>query len=387
MEDLIQLSYFNELKGGKSNITSGDNHKIYEDKGYFLNSIILQPTTYCNLNCSYCYLPDRNIQRSMPVEIAERVSDFISDNPHKYDILFHSGEPLSVNIDYFKSLMQPFIQNPDISFGVQTNATTLNDKWCELLKEHNFTVGVSIDGYEALNQERKYRNGKPAFPKIIQGINYLEKHDIPYSVISVVQEDSFDKAKDIYDFFKKFKTKELGINFEEKEGINNSGFFSYKKAKKFWSDLYDVSANDTSPIPIREFRQKLNRMSLISSDIFRNVDYSLMNTRIDLLPTIEVNGNVTLFSPELASLESQYACGNLNEHSLEEVINFGIESQFTEDFTSVVNNCRDNCEYYQLCGGGFASNRISEHGNLKNMETNFCKVNDKALTDVILEKL
>jgi len=41
----------------------------------YISKIVLQPTTLCNLNCSYCYLADRKLNHSMPVEIAQAIAN------------------------------------------------------------------------------------------------------------------------------------------------------------------------------------------------------------------------------------------------------------------------------------------------------------------------
>ena len=36
--------------------------------------VVMQPTTLCNLDCAYCYLPFRAADRRMPVAVAEAVA-------------------------------------------------------------------------------------------------------------------------------------------------------------------------------------------------------------------------------------------------------------------------------------------------------------------------
>jgi uncharacterized protein len=38
------------------------------------SSVIMQPTTLCNLDCSYCYLPDRRHIRRMLPAVAQAVA-------------------------------------------------------------------------------------------------------------------------------------------------------------------------------------------------------------------------------------------------------------------------------------------------------------------------
>ena len=58
--------------------------------------LILQPTPFCNINCSYCYLPNRDVRARMSpdvfVKILDRLteSDFIGE---KISFVWHAGEP------------------------------------------------------------------------------------------------------------------------------------------------------------------------------------------------------------------------------------------------------------------------------------------------------
>ncbi|MEV7238140.1 hypothetical protein AB0N06_30590 [Streptomyces sp. NPDC051020] len=43
--------------------------------------VLMQPTTLCNLNCSYCYLPDRKVSRRMSVGVAQAVATGVENGP------------------------------------------------------------------------------------------------------------------------------------------------------------------------------------------------------------------------------------------------------------------------------------------------------------------
>jgi uncharacterized protein len=59
--------------------------------------VVMQPTTLCNLDCVYCYLPFRAADRRMPVSVAEAVA--VSVNPWaaagRFSVVWHGGEPLA----------------------------------------------------------------------------------------------------------------------------------------------------------------------------------------------------------------------------------------------------------------------------------------------------
>src|SRR5437764_1060228 len=60
--------------------------------------LVIQPTPFCNINCDYCYLPNRNSTKRMPVSLLVRViekvfaSGLVRD---KLGLVWHAGEPLA----------------------------------------------------------------------------------------------------------------------------------------------------------------------------------------------------------------------------------------------------------------------------------------------------
>ncbi|MCV6039357.1 anaerobic sulfatase maturase, partial [Escherichia coli] len=72
---------------------------------------------------------------------------------------WQGGEPTLLGLDYFRNVValqkkhQP--KGVRIENDLQTNGILLNDEWCVFLKEHNFLVGLSIDGPRELHD--KYR--------------------------------------------------------------------------------------------------------------------------------------------------------------------------------------------------------------------------------------
>ena len=116
--------------------------------------VVMQPTTLCNLDCSYCYLPFRSADRRMPVAVAAAVAGSVSSfaAAGRFSVVWHGGEPLATGRDHLAALIAPF--DPAVEHHVQTNATLIDDAWCEFFAEHEVRVSVSVDGPEARNGER-----------------------------------------------------------------------------------------------------------------------------------------------------------------------------------------------------------------------------------------
>src|SRR5262245_929468 len=67
--------------------------------------VVLQPTTFCNIDCQYCYLPDRSKTKRMSISVIRRIAaEVFGSNLFDGEIAFlwHLGEPLSVPPDFYE---------------------------------------------------------------------------------------------------------------------------------------------------------------------------------------------------------------------------------------------------------------------------------------------
>lgn len=230
-------------------------------------TIIVQPTTLCNLNCSYCYLPHRKAKHYMQIEVIQEIVKFVEDqnSPVPVSIVWHGGEPLVTGIERFKAMLEPFEHQRSegkIQHFIQTNATLITDEWCELFIQYNIRVGVSIDGDKTANSARVNWSGLEAYDQIIAGIGKLRDWNIPFSVIAVVGKQNIEHPTELFDFFASLGCFQLGINIEEQEGINDGVVeIDSDMVRTFWRELFKLwKANPI--INIREFRQFLRFASL-----------------------------------------------------------------------------------------------------------------------------
>ena len=132
-------------------------------------TLVVQGTKFCNLDCGYCYLRDRDQRDHMSVEVAEAVASSAAELTENMageplGIVWHAGEPMALGIRRFTSLLAPFEPlraESRVHHYIQTNATLITDSWCDFLTDYGFRVGVSIDGPAALNAQRLDRR-RPA---------------------------------------------------------------------------------------------------------------------------------------------------------------------------------------------------------------------------------
>jgi len=339
------------------------------------NTVVLQPTTLCNLDCSYCYLPDRLKNHKMSLAVARAVASALAASEEKRLVLWHGGEPLATGIEYFETLLEQFEAargKGRCEHSLQTNASLINDAWCDLLLRYCFQVGVSIDGTFHQNTSRRTWSGQPAFDASIRGIEHLRSARIKFGIIAVVNQSNLDSPEELYSFLCSLGPCSISVNVAEREGNNiNAEPFNRSEVNRFWERL--LSAWMKNPeVPLRQFRDVLNVVNSVAIGSSAYLDASR-----NIYPTVTADGDVFLLSPELASLprelRSRFVVGNVLQAELAMIVRDGLESSYVHEFLRGVARCKDECEYFPFCRGGQASNKQFENGTLDCTETDYCR--------------
>jgi len=168
----------------------------------------------CNLRCNYCYYlekgklnPGGGVHKMSDLMLQLFTEQYVHAQPGQ-QVLFtwHGGEPLLLGLDYFKKALrfqQPYRQNWQIENVLQTNGTLLTDEWCKFFKENNFLIGLSLDGPEHCHDRyRKNGSGKGSFTEVMRGVELLQKHQVEFNILSVVNDYNVQYPLEVYHFFK-----------------------------------------------------------------------------------------------------------------------------------------------------------------------------------------
>jgi uncharacterized protein len=347
--------------------------------------VVMQPTTLCNLDCAYCYLPFRSVDQRMPVAVAEAVAAAVNpwSRTQRFSVVWHGGEPLAAGRDHLAGLLAPF--DPAVEHHVQTNATLIDDEWCEFLREREIRVSVSVDGPEARNGERTNRGGKPAYAKIMRGIDALRRHDIPFSALCVVGRPEPGLAAELYAYFLELGCDVLGINVEETEGVNTrDNRHPAAAVTAFWAELVAAWRRDPR-IHLREVEWSLRYVAAVLDGTADEV----LPRRLDPIPTVSVDGSVVLLSPELAGFTDRrygdFTSGNVLQTPLGEILSGALHTPWIREFLDGVEACRATCPYFGFCGGAHAANRYFEHGRFDGTVTDHCRNSKIRLLEGVLD--
>ena len=164
-------------------------------------------TERCNMGCPGCfvrfkYRNDEDFQNSDKRK-AERTVDFLREENEgdSFQIHFLGGEPLIgfELIEHTVSYAEEVCEETDPEFSLTTNATIVTEEIAEYLDEKDFTVGVSFDGDEELNdQSRMYMDDSGTFEDAVEGFELLKEHmDDGVGILVTPQPLNIDVLSDV----------------------------------------------------------------------------------------------------------------------------------------------------------------------------------------------
>lgn len=175
------------------------------------DSLAIDISNKCNLNCSYCFETREGSQVLYPINTSalyKGIKFFLCNMiPDKIrDVHFHFGrrEPLmsfpllSQVVNYLEKKGAERFFRPH--FHLTTNGTCLWTESIKFLKEHHFDIRVSLDGFaEVHDKNRKVRNGEGSFNTVIANLEALKREGLGFTINSVYYPQT--SFLSVYNFF------------------------------------------------------------------------------------------------------------------------------------------------------------------------------------------
>ena len=265
--------------------------------------LVIQPTPFCNIDCRYCYLPDRNSKAVVTRDTLSNLFSQVFASGWVRDclsVVWHAGEPMVLPIAFYRDAFRMIDRLKPaellMTHSFQTNGTLINEAWCDFFAEEHVNLGVSIDGPKPLHdRNRLTRSGRGTFDKTIAGIRLLRRHRMPFHVISVLSMDSMAAAREMFDFYVEEGIEQVCFNVEESEGEHVSQSFADSGAEaayyRFLSEFWRLSAAAPGKITfIREIEHALQqvirpkdaRVQQSAGRAFRDHQHGLGRQHIDV---------------------------------------------------------------------------------------------------------
>lgn len=361
-----------------------------------VSTVVIQPTPFCNIGCTYCYLPDRNDKHVLAQSTVTRLFGELFASgwaAAELTVIWHAGEPLVVPPGFYRAAFEAIERLRPASVVVrhafQTNGMLIDRDWCALFREWQIGVGVSIDGPRPLHDaHRKTRRGDGTFDRTIAGIRLLRQENVPFHVITVLSRDSLAMPEEMLAFYLSEGIDHICFNVEESEGSHVSALFEGAELRQryaaFLRRFWHASQASGKVRFLREIDQAIAR-------VFRPNEASSRNIQVEPLAMLNVDsrGNVSSFSPELLGLKNahyaDYLLGNIHTDSLAQIHDACLRSPMFRDISAGVEACARDCEYFSVCGGGAPVNKLFETGSFTGTRTSYCTLTQMVPTDLLLE--
>jgi len=173
--------------------------------------IMAKPTgAVCNLACDYCFfLAKERLYPGSRFRMSEEVLEAYvrqvleAHQVPKVTVAWQGGEPTLMGLGFFQRA-QGYIAkyrkpNTTVEPTIQTNGVLLDDEWCEFLHEHNYLVGISVDGPREMHDAyRKDKAGRPVFDRVMRGLRLLQKHKVEFNILATVHAANGDYGLEVY---------------------------------------------------------------------------------------------------------------------------------------------------------------------------------------------
>jgi uncharacterized protein len=359
-----------------------------------LRLLVLQPTPFCNIDCAYCYLPDRLSTATMSIETVDEACTLVFDSGlvrERLEVAWHAGEPLVVPLAWYEGAFALIEQRRPARLKLehcfQTNGLLLNQAWARFLARTNAKVGLSIDGPAELHDaNRRTRRGRGTHEGAMRAARLLQDEGVPFHVITVLTERALDAPDELFDFYVANGIREVGFNVEEVEGAHGrstlAGAESEDRFRRFIRRFFARVWSSPGTLRLRELESALGA-ALLKEPVAdeQNVPFAIVSVSVD--------GKVSTFSPELMGARSRrlgsFAFGRVGSHRLSDIAREDSFLAIDAEIQAGVGACARDCAYFRWCGGGAPANKLFETGRFDATETMHCRLTRQVIFDEAIQ--
>jgi uncharacterized protein len=345
----------------------------------------------CNIDCTYCFFLSKeslypNEQHRMSEATLEAYIRQLLESHRmpQVTVAWQGGEPTLMKLDFFRrsvELVERYRRpGQTVKHTFQTNGLLIDDDWCAFFKQHDFLVGLSVDGPRQLHDAyRVDRRGQGTFDRVMGGWRHLREHQVDFNVLCTVNAANQHHGRDVYRFFRD----ELGARWVQFIPIiERATEQTLQIANKGWSEqpgrqrlLYTQNGNLVTERTVGAEQYGRFLVDVFEEWVRRDVGevyVQLFDVTLEayfgrhllcihaptcgLGPALEYNGD--LYSCD-HYVEPRYKIGNIHQTHLLDLVASPEQRKFGQDkLDSLTAQCR-NCEVRSLCNGGCPKDRFA----------------------------
>jgi uncharacterized protein len=323
-------------------------------------SYLIKPaSSLCNLKCRYCFYHD--VSENRDVKSTGIMNQTTMDNlilkacePDQQltiTFAFQGGEPTLPGLDYFKDFISSVNQNKKASqqiiYTIQTNGTLLDQSWFTFLKQNNFLVGISLDGFKENHDALRIgHNDQLTFDLVMKTIEGLRLHQIEFNILTVLTSQLAKEPEKLYRFYRShdFRYAQLIPCLPRLKGQSDHFALTPELFASFYKTFYDLWLID--------FEKK----DYLSVSLFDNVipmykGYKPMQCGMlgYCSPQFVIEADGSVYPCDFYALD-EYCCGNINTDTLDQILHHPKMIAFLREKKTMSPLC-ETCRFKPICNG------------------------------------
>jgi uncharacterized protein len=177
--------------------------------------LLAKPTgATCNLDCAYCFFLSKEMLypgsrfRMADAMLETYIRQLLeAHQTPQVQVAWQGGEPTLMGLDFFQRSIDLVERHrkpgTTVEYTIQTNGTLIDDAWAAFFKQHNFLVGISIDGPAAMHDAyRVDKGGQPTLDKVMRGLGFLQQYGVEYNTLTTLHHANADYPAEVYRFLR-----------------------------------------------------------------------------------------------------------------------------------------------------------------------------------------
>jgi uncharacterized protein len=345
----------------------------------------------CNIDCTYCFFLSKD--ELYPNE-KHRMSDSTleayirqlleSHRTPNVTVAWQGGEPTLMKLEFFRrsvELVEKYRRpGQTVQHTFQTNGILIDDDWCLFFKEHNFLVGLSVDGPRELHDTyRVDRSKQGTFDKVMKSWRLLRQHAVDFNILCTVNAANEKHGLEVYRFFRDEMSAQW-VQFipiverasEETIQIANLGWSEQPGRKRL---LYTQSGNLVTNRSVGGEQYGRFLVDIFEEWVRHDVGQvfvQLFDVTLEAYfgrhllcihaptcgygPALEYNGD--LYSCD-HFVEPRYLLGNIHKTHMLALVSSARQRKFGDDKRDSLTAQCQRCAVKSLCHGGCPKDRFS----------------------------
>jgi uncharacterized protein len=325
----------------------------------------------CNLDCEYCYFLSKEMlypgsRFKMAYALLERYTEQLIAAQRVPEVTFawQGGEPTLLGLTFYRHAvaLQEKHRRPGVKVlnTLQTNGTLLYDDWCAFFNEHDFLIGLSVDGPERLHDAyRVNKGGAGSFKQVLRGLTLLKGHGVSFNILTTLHAANAEHPLEVYRFLRDEVEAQFMQFIPIVERDNDSGFqegtgvtarsITAQQYGAFMTAVFDEWVRrDVGRVYVQLFDVALAAWVGLSPGL------CVFEKTCGGALALEHNGD--LYSCD-HYVEPDYLLGNLHDLPLLEMVSSEQQRAFGQAKAGLPEYCQ-TCEVRFACNGGCPKDRV-----------------------------